>query len=142
MKIKMVKTLEGLQATDAEGQLALSKIGEGEVVQVEVTQPRNSQFHRRFFALLNLVFDNQERYQSHGELLDALKFGIGHCDTFMQSGVQYAFPKSISYAEMTSEEFQDFYNRAVHWVCSVVIPEMDKDNLEEAVREELLGFGD
>ena len=29
-------------------------------VKCKITQPRNIKFHRKFFALINLVYDNQE----------------------------------------------------------------------------------
>ena len=91
--------------------------------------------------MLNLVFENQETYPSKDVLLDVLKLEIGHCYTVKKGDEFWQIPKSISYAEMTNEEFQDFYNRAVHWICTVAIPEMDKNDLDEEVREELLKFG-
>lgn len=141
-KIRMEKTLEGLIPADAEGAIALGKIALGDVVQVDVVQPRQSNFHRKFFSLLRLVLDNQEKYQSEDELLDALKIGVGHCDTIERNGVKYRIPKSISYDALSNEEFAAFYDRAVHWVCTSVIPGMDERGLDEEVRNKLLSFGD
>lgn len=107
-----------------------------------MVEPRQRNFHNKFFALLNLVFENQTKYPSKDVLLDHLKLEIGHCYTVKWREEFMQIPKSISYDACSPEEFKDFYDRAVHWVCSVVIPEMDEKGLEEAVREEILRFGD
>jgi hypothetical protein len=61
----------------------LMKIKHGDVVQVEIKRPRNIMHHRKFFALINLVFENQAKYESPEHLLAALKASVGHCD-FLQ----------------------------------------------------------
>ena len=44
-------------ATDAD-KSKFAKVTQGEIVQVEFDRKRNTQFHRKFFALLNIGFEN------------------------------------------------------------------------------------
>jgi len=52
-------------ASEADAEL-LSKIKAGEQVKLTLTRPRNAQFHRKFFALMQLAFDYFEPPE-HGE---------------------------------------------------------------------------
>ena len=46
----------------------------GSEVRVHVTLPRNIKFHRKFFALLNIVFNNlPEDIQRHNEVISHFK---------------------------------------------------------------------
>lgn len=59
-KLSLVKIQGGLVAATENDQQTVSKIKLGTVIECEFTQKRNSKFHRKFFALLNLAFDYYE----------------------------------------------------------------------------------
>ena len=59
-KLILVKTQGGLVAATEHDQQTVSKIKIGAVIECDFTQKRNSKFHRKFFALLNLAFDYYE----------------------------------------------------------------------------------
>ena len=67
------------------------KMRTGEVYRVKVSMPRNVKFHRKFFTLINLVFDNLPeeiparmpdgepiQIRSRKDLLWRIKMQIGH----------------------------------------------------------------
>jgi len=58
----------------------LQKIGLKEEGNVTITRPRNIGHHKKFFALLNIVYKAQNRYPTMDHMLDAVKIGIGHYD--------------------------------------------------------------
>lgn len=82
--------------------------------QVEIKRPRNIKFHRKFFALINMVFENQERYKNSEKLREALIIEAGYYDEWFDlQGVQHIDAKSISFAKMNEDEFSELYNRVI-----------------------------
>lgn len=141
VKIDMAKRLGGLHAVDEEGEKVMRKLGLGEIVTVDVVRPRNGAFHNKFFAMMNIIYRNQSYYQSLDVLLQVCKLRTGHYETIETATEQYKIPKSISFANMDDLEFAGFYDRACDWVIKEVIPGLDRQGLDEEVRNQLLSFG-
>ena len=69
MKIFLVKQLNGtLKPAYNSDYDKVKKLKAGEEYVCEVKQPRNIRFHRKFFALINMIFDNQEVYNNADRL--------------------------------------------------------------------------
>lgn len=116
---------------------ALSKIKFGADVQVEIKRPRNILHHRKFWALANLVADNQEHYETAEQVVAALKAATGHCDWFpMKYGEHMvAIPKSIAFHKMDQTEFEAFYDRCIQVVAKHFLPGVESDALRAEVEE-------
>ena len=113
----------------------LKGIKQGETVSVEVRQPRNVYHHRKFFALLNLVFENQEKYETVEQLLTIFKIGTGHYETMvMKNGLAY-IPKSISFAKMDQGEFEEFWDKCIKLITTRILPGVTKESLEREILE-------
>ena len=144
MKLVCCKYLGALRPTDVQGDEAFTKIKNGDLVTIEITKPRNVQHHRKFFAMMTIVYQNQEHYKSMDELLDWVKLNIGHYETsigkFNGQVFELKRPKSISFAAMANDDFAEFYERAVTWVLSAVIPGLSKHSLDVEVENELRKF--
>ena len=141
MKFLAVKRLSGLHPVDEAGEAVMRRWGLGEIVSVEVTRPRNVAFHRKYFAMLNLVLQNQEHYQSVEDLLTVAKLRTGHCHTVETKHGLVQIPDSISFAAMDEDSFANFYDRACAWVCEEVVPGLLRHDLDEEVAEQLQQFG-
>ena len=137
----VVKKLKALHPIDAEGEAVLRNLGQGEIVRVEIKRPRNVLFHRKLFALLTIILDNQEFYKSIEDLLDVAKIRAGHVRVVETKMGQVLVPKSISFASMDDVAFANFYDRVIVWVVTEVIPGLKRKDLDEAVEAELLEFG-
>jgi len=137
----MVKRLGSLHPYDDEGVEALKKIGPTQIVKITYSRPRNLRFHCKFFAMLKIILDNQDHYKSTDDLLDVCKLRIGHVTVIQTPQGEERVPKSISFASMDETEFGKFYDRAVFWVASEVIPGLNRQHLNDEVEAELLGFG-
>ena len=140
-KFLMAKRLTGLYPVDEIGEAAMRKFGMGEIVSIEVKRPRNVAFHKKFFAMLQIILTNQEHYKSIDDLLDVCKLRIGHCHSVQTKDGEVRIPDSISFASMDSNAFDSFYDRACLWVCQEVIPGLDRLDLDAEVRAELIQFG-
>lgn len=81
---------------------------------VKISMPRNIKFHRKMFALYNLVFQNQERYK----VLDDLRRDITIEAGFYRErtniyGEVIKEAESISFANMEEYVFSELYNRSL-----------------------------
>ena len=142
MRILVAKKLRGLYPVDESGEAVLHKIGQGEIVAIELKRERNIQHHRKFFAMLNIILENQDTYKSLDDLLAVCKIRIGHCRTVQTKSGEVKLPESISFAAMDQSQFEAFYDRAIAWVVTEVVPGLDRQALDDEVRVALLGFGD
>ncbi|MFA5177252.1 MAG: DUF1367 family protein [Candidatus Omnitrophota bacterium] len=117
----------------------IARIREGETVHVELTKKRNLGFHRRFFALINYVFENQDKYKIVEDLLIEIKLKTGHYaeHVTLKGNVIYV-PKSISFAQCDEIEFRTFYEKAID-ICLNIIEGETKESLEKNV-ENVLNF--
>lgn len=120
----------------------LRKVKHGTFVSVDrPKKPRNVAHHRKFFAMLNVVFNNQSYYTNLEHLRAICMIAIGHVDVVATKRFGVVnLPKSISFANVDQHEFEQLYDAAVHWVCSEVIPGMKRSDLDAEVEAELLGF--
>lgn len=112
-----------LVPTDTDGHALLASLKHKQEVTVEVVRARNGRQHRLFWALVGIVHDNQSRYATRQQTADAIKCAIGYCDEFEGHGgaiIQRA--RSISYANMKQDEFTEFLDKAIQFVCGRIIP--------------------
>jgi hypothetical protein len=124
-----------LRPCDEVGERALKQITQGNTVTCQVKQPRNVLHHRKFFALMSKVFENQEYFTSIEQLVAALKIAIGHVDVVQTRRGTFTIPKSISFAKMDQAQFSEFYERAVDFVVSDVVPGLGRAELEAEIQE-------
>jgi len=134
MKIYLVKQLNNTfkVAYDSDYE-RLKKVKVGEVYECEIKQPRNLKFHKKYFALVKMLFDNQERYKDMEELRRDLTIEAGFYNeraNFQGEVIREA--KSISFASMTQSDFDDLYDRTIYVICQYFNFEKQDilDNLE------------
>lgn len=135
MKITLIKTLNGTlkPAYDSDNEL-VRKVPLNEPITFEWRKPRNIKFHRKFFGLVNLVYQNQEQYNNIEHLRKDLTISAGYYDIrYNIEGVEIQEPKSISFAKMDEIEFSEYYNRIVDVVVNWLgIDKQDiLDNIEQ-----------
>lgn len=133
-EIVLCKRITSLIPVDDEGKEALDSIGQGELVRVKVTKARNLKHHRKFFSMLNLVFENQEKYPTVTHLLTAVKIEAGlYDDTPIDvNGKLVYLPKSISFAKMDQCAFDLFYINAIA-ACCRLLPHLNAEDIEQEV---------
>lgn len=86
----------------------------GEFAVIEFVIPRSAPFHRRHFAILNAVFDSQERFDDLDRMRDWLSIGAGHVTWVPGAkGGIVPLPKSISYAKADQQEFEEYHRKVV-----------------------------
>lgn len=109
----------------------------GSVVKCKVSNPRNYEHHKKFFALVRLTFDNlpcnlAEAWCVHNEedMLRRFKRDLGYytstCNERGEREIEY---KSISFSAMEQQEFERFYNQCVDLVLYRYIKGIDRQDL-------------
>ena len=148
-KVHMIKSQGALWPTpESEGRFA--ELKGNDIYTVEIKKGRNLQHHRKFYALLQLCYANQDRYDDLESMTAAVKYYLGHAKAIEGSdGKVYIIPKSISFAKMDQTEFEKFYDRAVNFLIKHIMPtcktsegktiELSKEDLEREVRSFLGG---
>ena len=126
----------GLSPADPAGVEAIQQIGFNELVTVRITRPRNVKHHRLAFAVLQEVFKAQSYYATLDAMLDDIKINIGHCEKRIgKKGNLWYKPKSISFAAMDQETFNEFYTRMMNFICTEILPRTQQADLERRVYE-------
>jgi len=139
MKLLLVKTIHGLQAAYQDDKDKLQGLRLGETYKATIVQPRNLQFHKKYFCLLGLVFDNlpehlQDSIRSVDELHTELKMQTGvRMKRQSLGGQSYYVPGSIAFAKMTEDEFSEFYSRAVDCIVKFILPGVDRADIMQEV---------
>jgi hypothetical protein len=125
-----VRTLGGLAPVDENARQALRAIGQGEVVRIKLHRDRNPRHHRLFFALLNLVFDNQDKYLSIEALRFAVTIQAGYVEEIRLRGDAVTLkPKSLAFGSMDQNEFKTFYQAAMKAIPEL-LPQFQGVDLE------------
>lgn len=120
MEFNLIKTLNGTfkLAYDSDFEKA-KQIPLNVPFEVKYTKKRNAKFHRKFFALVNLCYQNQEQYNNFEHLRKELIICAGHYDLIfdLETGQQKKEAQSISFAKMDETEFSKLYTDVLNVIC-------------------------
>lgn len=150
-EIVLAKVAGGVLAPiDPQAAEYIAKLKTGAAVRATVKQQRNPRFHRKFFALLNLAFDAWEpveatyKGQTVGKNFDQFRNDIVVLAGFYEMAVNLKgetrlTAKSISFANMGQDEFDNLYNAVCNVVLAKILKSYDREQLD-AVMDRLMGF--
>ena len=113
MEILVVKTINNLLKPAFDEDLEhFKKLPKDGYFEIKYTKRRNVRFHRKFFALLKIAFENQSDYRLMEDLRRDLIISSGHYDEVVNriTGEVYKIAKSISFSNMDDTEFNLIYN--------------------------------
>lgn len=134
MKSLYQKTLGGLRPVgECKG---YPKIKLGDTIEIDIKIPRNMKLHGKFFALINLAFQNQDNYKDPDKLRKDLIKSAGylHEETNYITGEVTYEADSISFASMDDIAFGNLYNAVLDQVWKFL------GTSKEEVKDELLKF--
>ncbi len=123
--------MTGFAPADEESRLLGRKFKRDQVYRAEVVKPRSYQHHKLCFALLNLTFANQERYDSFENFRKAVAMAAGHCEEFHTlDGEVIKTPKSISFDTLDEVEFTQVMAAMMTVCCGILgvtAPELEAE---------------
>ena len=115
------------------------RLKEGTVVRCRVSNPRNYEFHKKFFALLRMTYDNLPAFlvekwniRNEDDMLRKFKRDLGYFTSRRNSEgeieIEYL---SISFAAMEQQDFERFYEQCVDLVQYTYIKGIDREDIQE-----------
>lgn len=114
----------------------------GSTVLCRISKPRNLRFHKKFFALLRLTFDNLPEHlhaslgiYSEEDMLMSVKIDLGLTTVVRIAGRDVLREGSISFAAMDETEFDGFYHRTVNLILHKYLRGTDRQALLDEVRK-------
>lgn len=134
----MTRTVSGLGPADDAALQQLRKLKLGTTVRADIAVPRNIKHHRKFFALLNMVWQSAGDWVTVEDLLTQLKLKLGltHDVVVRESGEIVKVLGSISFAAMDQTAFDAFYERALMALCELA-GGIDSNMLRQEVLNQL-----
>ena len=120
MKILVVKTLtNSLKPAYDKDMQVFNKMPRGEIFEIEYTKKRNVKFHRKYFALINMAFQNQDEYELMDDMREQINISAGFKREVvnMVTGEIQVRAKSINFSTMDELEFSELYERTKDVIC-------------------------
>lgn len=148
--IHLIKSAAGLVPSDAMAAEWLAKVQIGKAVNAKVSLPRNGNYHRKFFAMLNVAYANHD-WPSVQSQFGPVKTSFemfrkyvtvkaGHYEMdITPRGEIRAEPKSISWAKMDEEEFQRLYSDVLDVILMEFLNNWTSGDMDHAVNV-MLGY--
>jgi hypothetical protein len=132
-RMYLKKTLTGFVVADEPSKEAWSKYKLGEVYRADVVKPRSYKHHKQIMALLNLTYENQERYTDFESFRKAVALAAGHTEEVIGiDGEIHRLPASISYDRLDEIEFAKV-GAAMMTVCCHILGDIGATELEAEV---------
>jgi len=136
MKVLVVKTINGFlkPAYDSDSE-SFSKIPFNEIVEIEYKKKRNIRFHRKFFALLKLAYENQSDYKTMEIMRHDIIVTAGFFDEIINliTGEVYKKAHSISFDSMDEIEFNKVYDGVKEVICQWL--GLDNNDIESNIEQ-------
>ena len=121
----------------------LTKLKSFEVYEFSVKRTRNPQFHKKVFALLNFSFNywkSDREFMDEAGQFDVFRSNLtvlaGYYDSYYKlDGSVRIEAKSLSYGNMSQQEFESFYSALINTAMDKIFKGCDKKT-----ENQLMGF--
>ena len=135
------KHYNALRPDDEMAAAIMQTIKAGEAVKIKVTRSRSLPHLRLYWKLMQIVWENQDTFPTKEKMERAFRLAVGHYEMDLDvEGREYPTPLPINFNKMDQAEFNIFFNKAVNFLCTEIIPGMDSEDLRRETYE-LLGEG-
>ena len=132
-EIYLTKTLTGFVPADEQARQAVKRWKIGETLKCNVKKPRDYTNHKRYFALLNLTYENQEKYHNFEMFRKAVQIAAGHVDELITlDGEVVLIPRSIDYTTLDELQFGIVFAETMA-VCAKILGDLKLHELEQEV---------
>lgn len=142
MKIEMLKMPGGMLTPASDMELEkLNKFKSGEQYTVEIKRTRNPRFHRKTFAFMQFCFSywkGDREFQSEAKQFNTFRNHLtviaGHYDQLVNiHGEIRIEAKSLSYANMNAEEFEELYNSLILAAMKTIFHTTDEETYNKLI---------
>ena len=135
--MRLVKSKEGLIPYTDDDKIDYDRLSVGDIVKCSIIDPRNAKHHRKFFALIKVVYENlPEEFDRHFPTKDDLRYELIRRAGFykeykdLKGNTQYR-PDSIAWDSMGQKKFEELYDKVLDVVVKWFL--WDKETLEDEI---------
>ena len=134
MKLYVKNTLQGLTPLYPADYDEKKKLKIGKEYEVEIRHPRNYMFHKKYFALLNIGWQNTEVNMPFDTYRRWVTMRAGYYDIYETPKGKLYEAQSISFGNMDQIKFEEVYSRVLDVIIS------DLGITAEDVENEIMSF--
>ena len=140
-KMLWTRGLNSLLPDNDEAKTFISRSKQGDVIQCDMSIPRNGKFLRKYFSLLKVAYDNYPGENMSLEVFREQIIILAGYHTQHQSfdGRVILKAESISFAKMSETDFEKLYSRTIDVILEKVLPGTSAGEIDSAVME-VIGF--
>lgn len=136
MELYVVKTINGLlKPAFDEDKEKFSQFPKDGYFEIKYTKKRNLRFHKKYFVLIKLAYENQEAYscieRMRKDIIKHAGFFEEYTNAITGECIQEA--KSISFSSMDETEFNDVYEKSKKVICDWL--GIDNESLDEEIQK-------
>lgn len=141
MKIKVTKKGTFLIPAFEEDLENFRKMSNNEVYSFEFKKERNIKFHRKYFGLLNLAWENlpewlDGRYKNIDHFRKAIQIRAGICEVIISlDGEEIVQPLSIAFDKLDENEFNEVYQSVLDILVNVVFKDSDQNMIDAIISQ-------
>ena len=115
------RTFSAWEPIDEQAKKIFKRFKVGDLADLEYTATRNIKFHRKYFKVLDLTFQNQDITDDRDDFREAVQIEAGFWHWQKQiDGSEAKRSDSISFPKMDDLVFEDLYNK-VFDVCLKIL---------------------
>ena len=131
-----------LKPSDRKSEELLEKVRAGRVMMCSTKTPRNGKHHRLLWAVAGLIADNHEFYDDAEHVVEQLKLATGHVKRVFYDlpglgRVEQIRGASISYEAMVQEEFSEWFEKALQYIVTDMMPGISRSEIRTEIAEAL-----
>ena len=128
----------GFQLVNAGGEDAHSELPMGSVHRAKVYKPRNIKFHRKWFALLQVLYPHQDSWPTFDMFRRAVQRACNYCEVVNGQ----VFDVSIKFHKMDNKEFEGLFERTLVLAETRIIPGINRQDVLDRWNEVMAGYSD
>ncbi len=131
-RLYLKKTLTGFDAADETSREWLRKYKLGEIYRADVVKPRSYRHHCLVMALLQLTYDNQDRYRDFETFRKVIAKAAGHVVEYVDlEGVVCQEAASLSYDAIPDDVEFGKVMASMLTICAHLLHDMAPSELEQ-----------
>lgn len=98
---------------------------------------RSVKWHRRYRAMLQLIYANSERFKSDDDVHLWLKHKTGFYDAMFEdaNGGKWYVVRSIAFDCMTADEWEQWWQKAIDVVAAEILPGIELPVIEYEIQK-------
>ena len=139
MELHLLNTMQGLKPLYDADYDEKKKLRVGVVYRATIRQPRNIDFHRKYFALINCAWEYQneqvqEFFHNNVELFrKTVQMSAGFCERVfsIERNEWVDIPTSISFSSMDNVQFQELYSKVFDVLLQVFLKHITREEFDE-----------